>query len=173
MTFYVEIIRHTPSGVWLLLVYCLYAAISQLRVRQVRPLTVLIVPAIFGCLAVARGLQGSHAPIFWLGCFTGLVLAWSALLMTRPVSQHLRNGRLQTGRDFFAALLIPMTFIGHYITGVLQALEPGALLTSQAQFMMAVLITLPATYMGTRAAGYLRNKAQSVVRTDAIEPAVS
>ncbi|WP_346893642.1 hypothetical protein [uncultured Roseibium sp.] len=166
MIFVVEMIKHTPLWVWGILIYVCYASYKQTRDRAARPAVMLVFPILFFLLAVVRLVRIEITGSVLEGLALGAIVAVGALLAIKPArgTTIAENGAYRIRSDYFAALLIPATFVTFYVLAVLSALDPAAKTGLAFQIVSGGVSSLSTSYMVFRVIAYFRTGKASANR---------
>lgn len=158
MIFLVEMVKHTPFWVWGILIYVCYASYSQTRSRAARPVVMLVFPVLFFAMAAVRLTKSDMTGPLLEGLAFGAVAATGALLALKPArgTSRQENGAYRIGSDYFAALLIPATFVTIYVLTVLSAVDPAAKGGAAFQFVSGAVSSLSTSYMVLRVIAYFQ-----------------
>jgi hypothetical protein len=164
MIFVVEMIKHTPLWVWGILIYVCYASYKQTRDRAARPAVMLVFPILFFLLAVVRLVRIEITGSVLEGLALGAIVAVGALLALKPArgTTMAENGAYRIRSDYFAALLIPATFVTFYVLAVLSTIDQTAKADPAFQIISGAVSSLSTVYMILRVIAYFRTgKAQA------------
>ena len=159
MIFVVEMVKHTPLWVWGLFTYSCYASYKQTRDRAARPVVMLIFPFVFFVMAVLRLARADITDALLEGLALGTIVAIGALLAIKPArgTTMAENGAYRIRSDYFAALLIPATFVTFYVLAVLSAIDPAAKAGPAFQIASGAVSSLSTSYMVLRVIAYFRS----------------
>lgn len=138
-----EILRHTPAWVWLLLGGLVALGLSQMRTRAVHPLRLVILPLVLLALGLWSMAPGFVAhPVVALAWLKALVLA-AALGRRLPVAPGVQwqaaTKRLELPGSAVPLLLILAIFSLRYASGVAMALEPAWRTQLSVQLTLAIV----------------------------------
>ena len=168
MIFLIEMVKHTPLWVWGILIYSCYASYKQAESRVVRPAVMLVFPFLFFVLAAVRLANTGITYALLQGLACGAVVAIGALLALKPArgTRVQENGFFQVRGDYFAALLIPATFVTFYVLAVLNAVDPAVKAGSTFQFASGTVSSLSTSYMVFRVIAYFQTGRASASREE-------
>jgi hypothetical protein len=125
----IEIVRHTPGWVWVLLVVLLALGWSQSKDRAVAVPRLVILPLVMFALGLSTLWPAMHKlPAVGLVWITTLALAAAASarwLVPQQARWDSAAHRLQMPGSWLPMLLILATFAVKYCFGVLQGLMPA------------------------------------------------
>lgn len=166
MIFFIEMVKHTPFWVWGLLVYACYGSYQQTRDRAARPVVMLVFPVLFFLFAAVRLARVEITGAILEGLALGTIVATGLLLALKPARGTTRaeNGAYRIRSDYFAALLIPATFVSFYVMAVLSAIDQTAKADPAFQIISGAVSSLSTVYMILRVIAYFRTGKASASR---------
>ena len=166
MIFLIEMVKHTPLWVWGLLAYACYGSYQQTRDRAARPAVMLVFPVLFFLLAALRLARVEITGALLEGLALGAITATCALLALKPArgTSMEENGAYRIRSDYFAAFLIPATFVTFYVLAVLSALDPAAKADPVFQIISGAVSSLSTVYMILRVIACFRTGKASASR---------
>ena len=125
----IEIVRHTPTWVWLLLVFLLYRGLKSTVPREMAPRRMLVLPVIFFVWAVHGMLSELGAPGYALGGFcaalvVGALLGRNLAYRQAPPEFDPGLGQVRRPGSFIPLLLVMFAFVSKYALSVYLAYHP-------------------------------------------------
>jgi hypothetical protein len=157
---FIEIIRHTPTWVWVLFVALLALGLSQARTQQLPVRRLVVLPLVMLALGVSTLLSGLHKmPSIALVWLLWLALAFAAAqrwLVPAAARWDATAQRVQLPGSLWPLALIMLTFVLKYAIGVFQAMQPQAASTPTFLISLAAASGLLSGLWSGRAWGLLR-----------------
>jgi len=162
MTFFVEMIRHTPPFVWVIALLICVRAARSLRTRWMSLIGLFVVPIIFVAGGIAgASLQSSHNLIGW-AVLAFMMVPAGYFTAPQPLAIDHAKRRLQVPRSVVGAVRVPVIFIVRYALQVAIAVQPthrGELLFATSVFSGAVVGYYVGWSLGLLQAYYLAPRA--------------
>lgn len=163
----VDIVTHTPSWVWPLILFGLFIGWTRTRDRIVTPARLFVMPLLIGGLALHNLASSGASAGGLLGFACGAVagaLAGTAVARRRP-ARLLDDGRLAVRGDWVPLALVTAIIVMRYARGVAIGLHPA--LAQDATFMLVdttlsgfIAAMMVARTIGILPAGFLGGQRQ-------------
>jgi hypothetical protein len=137
---FIEILRHTPLWVWLLLAVLLALGLAQTRAQTLAVPRLVILPLVMLTLGLSTLWPAAQKlPLVagvWLVLLATAAAAAARWLVPRAARWHASSQRLQLPGSVWPLVLMMFTFLLKYAIGVFQGLQPMA--ASAPSFLVTV-----------------------------------
>ena len=162
-----EILRHTPTWVWVLLAFLLYRGVAAMRPRDVAPGRVLIVPLVFfvwGATGLVTATEGLALKIglFIAALAVGLAIGRVLASLSDPPRLSRASGMMTMPGSPAPLILIVLAFGAKYCGSVALAMATDAAVRAELSSVMAATGGLFAGLLWGRTLGQF----QRALRTD-------
>lgn len=133
----IEIIKHTPIYVWLLLAFLIQRGISTSQEREVAILKSFLVPCIFilwGLYTIVTSFAHVYASLFVYALFLCVGVFLGTKLYAKNYRFFLRNGAVIRAKNYVPLFIILVNFAIKYALNIYMAVNPEAV--NQLNFNM-------------------------------------
>jgi len=136
-----DILTHTPSWVWAVLVLVIWIGLRRTRDRDVSPSRLVLFPLIIAALAVSNmagsGFGAATLEGLLLGALTGVYAAF--VLEKRNGAIKLPDGRVRLAGEWTSLAVIVAIFLSRYVTTVIGTVYPATAAGDGFHFVTALL----------------------------------
>lgn len=137
-----EILRHTPTWVWIVLAFLLYRGVVATQPRDISPSRALIVPVVFFVWGASGLFAAADGPALKIGLFVGALVV--GLVVGRALASLMAPPRLSRGAGLMAMpgsltplVLIVVAFMVKYAGNVALALATDVVARAELSSALA------------------------------------
>lgn len=158
MQFLVGILSHTPVWVWAIMAALVYRGWTMTRDRVVQPLSLMVIPAVFVLLDVAKLVAYDADKQSLLLTFIGALVGVWAVILLKPAraTQRLADGKLVIKGEWISICIFLGIFLANYTAGVLAVINPPA--AADAHLAVTLFNGFSVAFMTSRAIAHLRSR---------------
>jgi glucan phosphoethanolaminetransferase (alkaline phosphatase superfamily) len=163
MSYFVEILAHTPFWVWIVLTALMVLGLGATRPRS-RSYVELMTPSlIFTVLAIAKLAYGRFETIALFGTLIGGGAALVLFVIFKPArdTQRLADGRYMIKGEWMTFVIIMAVFIVNYTDNAMAATTPDMAASTTMMLIVAATNGYSALFSIFRTVAHLRTTRQA------------